>query len=1270
MFQGTERFEIRERLGEGGMGVVYRAYDRQLESEVALKTLRALDAAAIYRMKREFRSLADISHKNLVSLHELVSDKDAWFFTMELVYGVDFIRWVRPEASGLASAEESTLDDTVELAERRFEGEGLERTIARADPRRKPPDEARLRSALQQLALGISVLHEHGRFHRDIKPSNVMVTREGRVVLLDFGLVTMLAEESADPEMMTRHVVGTIGYMAPEQAAGMPATAAGDWYCVGVVLFEALTGLIPFSGKPRDVLAAKQKLDAPRPSDLMPGVAEDLDELCASLLSRDPQSRPSGKEILDRLGVEHAPAGISSVMGMRASGAGAVRTFRSRGGGSKSDAIILVGRERHMEALGRAFRATLQERAVVVLIRGGSGMGKSILVKRFIDDLLEREAPLVLSGRCYERESVPFKVFDNVVDALCRHLMRLGSKDCAALVPRDAVHLVRIFPVLWRIKAFREASPEGPAIVVPDAHEHRRRAFAALRELFERLCAKRKVIIHVDDMQWGDLDSALLLAALLAPPDPPALLFIGCHRSDDVDTSAPLRALIEAPRRAQADVREVSVDPLAPEEAASLVAQMAQGDLDPCDVSSIVEEAKGNPFVIDELVRHAKKTRREPSSPGRLSYESCIARRIDKLPTIARSLLEIVCVFSRPLLQAAALKATDGGGEAQPALVVLLSEHLIRTRVVGEEEALEPYHERIRGAVIALLGAEEIAQHHARLVRALEGQKEPDHEALVEHLIGSGDRSRAREHAAVAARQAERALAFDRAAAFHRLSIDLGVELRMAISCEEHERLATSLANAGRGRDSAQAFMAAAKAAVSADRALALRRAGAEQLLRSGHVDEGFEVISTVLADMGMALAATPRRALASLLVRRAQVRLRGRGFQARSESELPAQQIARIDVLWSVSMGLAMVDTARGSDFQARHLLLALKAGERYRLARALAMEACYSATGGGPAKERTTELVAEADRLARELDHPHALGLARYATGVAAFLCGRFSEAREATRDAEQIFRERCTAVAWELASARVFHLWSVGFLGDLQTLTRMIRQNLREAEERGDRYAAANYRTGLANLSWLIADDPDGARRQLQAVMDNWSQRGFHIQHYYDLIARAGIDLYTGAGRDAYRRVQQRWRDLSQSLLLMVQFVRTDALTIRARTALAAAKDRSPDRAELLERTTRDARRIIAEKMEWSSPIGYLLLAGAEQEHRRSDRALGLYQRALDGFLGAGMALYGAVAKRRLGELLGGDHGRGLLQESRMWMASQGIRDPDRLTAMLAP
>src|SRR6185295_8269497 len=208
-------FHLIEKIGEGGMGVVYRARDGERNQLVALKTLQRMSPAGLSRFKQEFRILADLSHRNLVTLYELFKDGERWCFTMELVEGVPFMRY-------LAGGDEST-----SLAD----AERLER----------------LRDAFSQLCDGLGALHGAGKIHRDVKPSNVLVSPEGRVVLLDFGLAAELGP-SGNTQSTTAPLIGTIGYMSPEQAGGEPVSFASDLYSMGVMLYQALTGHMPFEG--------------------------------------------------------------------------------------------------------------------------------------------------------------------------------------------------------------------------------------------------------------------------------------------------------------------------------------------------------------------------------------------------------------------------------------------------------------------------------------------------------------------------------------------------------------------------------------------------------------------------------------------------------------------------------------------------------------------------------------------------------------------------------------------------------------------------------------------------------------------------------------------------------------------------------------------------------------------------------------------------------------------------------------------------------------
>jgi len=427
-----ERFELRGKIGAGGMGAVYRAFDQKRGLEVALKTVLKADGRSLFRFKREFRSLADVAHPNLVTLYDLSTTGDDWFFTMELVHGAPFSEYVRPfelrapRVAGGAVAEGSIAgddDEDDELHETRSTAVWQRPPTGRRRVVEGALDPVRLTEALAQLTDGVLALHRAGQIHRDLKPSNVLVEPSGRVAIMDFGLAFDSTTRDGD-KTHDAIAVGTPMYMSPEQAADVPLTEASDWYSVGVMLYEALTGYRPFEEQRRTVLLVKQTEDPPPPTARCPDAPPALAQLCVALLHRDPRARPTGLDILATLGRTPSRA-----------------TTRVRGAGVQQP---FVGREQPLATLRRAYQDS-RVRSVAVLVSATSGMGKTVLVRRFLAEIPASERALILRGRCYERESIPHKALDSVVDALTRELLGMSPAEIACVTPPDCSALIKLF---------------------------------------------------------------------------------------------------------------------------------------------------------------------------------------------------------------------------------------------------------------------------------------------------------------------------------------------------------------------------------------------------------------------------------------------------------------------------------------------------------------------------------------------------------------------------------------------------------------------------------------------------------------------------------------------------------------------------------------------------------------------------------------------------------------------------------------------------------
>ncbi|HXU69286.1 MAG TPA: AAA family ATPase [Polyangia bacterium] len=1223
-FPGTSRFRVLRRLGEGGMGVVYEALDVETNTRVGLKTIAAPETGSLRRFKNEFRALQGIEHRNLVSLYELMHENGRWFFTMELVEGVDFLRHVR---SGDDESQRRTDEQTKP-------SRLLSAPETRAADEARPPgqyDEARLRSALEQLAHGLMALHRAGKVHRDIKPSNILVDGAGRVALLDFGLVTDVSRAGCDD------LAGTLIFMAPEQGTSAPLSPAADWYSVGMLLYLALTGREPFFGPPPEVLTLKRTVDPLRPRLVDERVPADLDELCMALLQRTPSARPNGRQVLEWL-----------------------RTARPGDEDESATERLFVGREQPLSELGAALDDTRGGRAVSVLVDGESGVGKTTLARHFLDGVRARFADaLVLTGRCYERESVPYKAFDEIIDALGHFLSQQPRPQVEALLPSDLGHVAQVFPVLGSLAG--EPSPVHRS--AGDALEVRRAVFTTVREILRRIGARRPLVLHIDDLHWADEDSLLLLDAILRGPDAPPLLLVATLRH--ALQGAHPEAMAE---RVPGDVRRIHLSPLLPDEARALTGQLLRlsSKVAPFEDATIARDTAGHPLFIEALVQYRLTVDRD-GGPARL--EEALWTRIERLPPPARRLLEAVASAGRPLEQevAAAAVALEWGDFSRQ-MALLRASHLLRTSGARPSDRVETYHDRVRETVMAHVPPDAQQGWHARLAGAFEACARGDAETLAVHLREAGELARAIHYFGLAADRAQQTLAFDRAARLYRQCLALVADA----TPEAHAlqiKLGDALANAGRGEAAAAAYQTAARRAASPMLAIDLRRRAAEQLLRVGRIDEATVVLSSVLSAIGLRMPSRPELALVELGARMVQLRLRGFRYRERAAAELPALVRARIDTCWSIGCGLTVIDHIRGAVFQERHLLLALDAGEPYRIARAFVVEAFLLATRGRRSQALAFRLTDEAEAIAGRLGSPHLDALVHMARAVLSQFGGDLRDALARWERAAAELRTRCTDVAWETTNVGFFTLQTLGWLGEVGELSRRLPELIEAAEERGDRYSGSVLRTGWNILPGLAADDPTATRQELAEAVARWQAGGFHVQHCLALHAHVQLALYEGRAEDARRLLESRWPGLRRSLLLQIHPLRLDLLSLRLRCAIACAERQGWSAARCSD-AERVARLILEHKRPWSTPLAQLGLAGIAVGRGRPDLAIAELSKARRGCEATGMGLFAAAAQRIHGQLVGGDEGSTAVAAADRWMAAQGIRNPARLVALLAP
>jgi predicted ATPase len=573
-------YEIVSEIGRGGMGVVYQAREVNLGRDVALKFLPvdfARDADRLQRFLREARTASGLNHPHICVVHALEKHDERPFIVMEFI-----------------------------------DGETLRPQIARR------PDVDQSARWIAQAARALATAHAAGVIHRDIKPENIMVRRDGYVKVLDFGLARRLPTLTDRGGGNSPHpgvLIGTVGYMSPEQAHGAAVDSAADIFSLGIVLYELVTGRHPFEGDSAlATLHAIANRQPAAPSRLNPEVPAALDGLTEAMLQKNPRLRPTAAE------VEKVLTALTS---------GPSRTMAP-----DAPRRAIVHREPELAALAAALERADAGRGEIVCIAGETGIGKTTLVEDFLASaVVEDRNCLIARGRCSERLA-DTEAYLPVIDAL-QNLLQTSARSTIG-------RLMKVVAPTWyvQLSAVARDAADGGAAETTRAFSQQ----ALLREFrsfWEEVSRLGPVILFFDDVHWADNSTVDLLAHIGRHCQGMRVLVIVSYRPTELLLGPHPFHGVMLELQTHGACREILLSFLGREQVDHYLSLAFPGHAFPDDFAALIHSrTEGSPLFVAELLRYLRERGVIAELGGRWSLAGELPDLLADLPGSVRSMIE------------------------------------------------------------------------------------------------------------------------------------------------------------------------------------------------------------------------------------------------------------------------------------------------------------------------------------------------------------------------------------------------------------------------------------------------------------------------------------------------------------------------------------------------------------------------------------------------------------------------------------------------------
>ena len=799
-------------IAEGGMGVVYRAEHHQTGDSVALKVVRMASEGLLASFRREIFALKSIAHPGVVRIvSDGVHHGQPWY-AMPLLRGRTFgalidarhgrtppptaHRMLKSDATAESRSNRARLDGCDKTRRSTVESEGVRGNEMRASDREvfrvghtsTPPDVMQVGETLfppldaadisdvltmvRGLCQPLAFVHGLGVVHRDLKPDNIIIVSDGTPVLVDFGLVQQFGgDRTRDVLEVGGSVLGTPAYMAPEQIRGDLVDARADLYALGCVLYEALTGRVPFDGTAAEVLQMHLSMDPLPPSELAQEVPPEVDDLVMRLLEKQPQSRLGYAADVDR---SLAEMGVPVSVGGEAppgAEAPAATTYLYR--------PSLAGRRSIVQGLSDVVRV---RRGALVLVGGRSGVGKTRLAME-LATMAARAGATVVTGQCLdfqEDAAAPLHPFRSLLLSIADRCRSGTSAAAERIVGAHAGVLAPYEPSLV------DGDADEPPFLPPEAAKLR--LLDALAQVTARFAGTRPLFVVLDDLQWADELSLALLAHLDATYfDAHPVVIVGTYR-DDEQTDA----LVEL---GGADhVETIALGPLDEGAVREMVGDMLALSDPPAQlVDFLMAESAGNPFFIAEYLRAAIDEgvlRRSDEGVWRVGDSATTAeslrgalplpggmrdlvrRRIGRLTPVARAAADVASVLGKDI---------DGDllfDERAP-IEELRRSHILEE---GERGRLRFTHDKLREIIYRSVEEPRRSKLHLAAAQAIAARYADSPElalsyaTLAHHFGLGGDRERTIDYLELAGEQALASAAPSEARGFFERALSMADE--------------------------------------------------------------------------------------------------------------------------------------------------------------------------------------------------------------------------------------------------------------------------------------------------------------------------------------------------------------------------------------------------------------------------------------------------------------------------------------------------------------